>query len=66
MDSMGSMDNVQGTVDIVHGIFPLSFHKERTLSMDIVQCHPWTFSSVRITHNPMTSELTSFSCFTKL
>ena len=66
MDSMESMDNVQGTVDIVHGIFPASLHKERTLSMDIVHSCPWTFSSARNTHNPMTSDLNSFSGFTKL
>ena len=60
-----SMDNVQGTVDIVHGIFPVSLHERVDIfnSMDIVHI-PWTFSSVRITHNPMTSDLTSFSCFT--
>ena len=65
MESLECVDNIQGTVDNVYGIFPALLHKKRTLSMDIVHCRPWAFSSVRITHNPMTSDLTSFSCFTK-
>ena len=112
--SMESMDNVQGTVDIVDGIFPASpwnvwtmslesmecvdnvhgihgmcgqcpwnpwtmsrvlwtlsmeffqhlLMKGWTKSMDIAQCHPWTISTLRIAHNPMISDITSFSCFT--
>ena len=38
--------------------------KEWTNSMVIVQCRPWTISTLRITHNPMISDITSFSCFT--
>ena len=38
--------------------------KEWTNSMDVVQSRPWTISTLRITHNPMISDITSFSCFT--
>ena len=58
MESMEFVDNVhgfheihgqlQGTVDIVNGMFQASLHKERTLSMDIVQCRPWAFSTVTL------------------
>ena len=58
----GTMSRVLWTLSME--FFQHLLMKEWTNSMDIVHCRPWTISTLRITHNPMISDITSFSCFT--
>ena len=57
----GTMSRVLWTLSME--FFQHLLMKDWTNSMDIVHCRPWTISTLRITHNPMISDITSFSCF---